>query len=108
MEKEKLRSIAWALVIISILGLPVWVYADKPSSNSNAEQPAQGTSNEKKPKVVYPGKTQLDFEGAQIEGELRNPGEFYFQHRPEEKFDSLIKRRKNFHKEMLRDVVLSK
>ena len=62
----------------------------------------------KQPRVVYPKKTELDFEGAQIEGEVRNPGEFYFQHRPEDKFDSLVKRRKNFQKEMLRDVVLSK
>ncbi|HAR41770.1 MAG TPA: hypothetical protein DCS07_03945 [Bdellovibrionales bacterium] len=67
-----------------------------------ADKPAR------EPRVVYPKKTDLDFEGAQIEGEVRNPGEFYFQHRPEEKFDSLVKRRKNFHKEMLRDVVLSK
>ncbi|MEK6706959.1 MAG: hypothetical protein AABZ06_14370 [Bdellovibrionota bacterium] len=59
-------------------------------------------------RVIYPKKTQLDFEGTQIEGEVRNPGEFYFQHRTEEKFDSLVKRRKNFHREMLRDVVLSK
>jgi len=61
-----------------------------------------------KPRVVYPKKTELDFEGAQIEGEMRNPGEFYFQHRSEEKFDSLVKRRKNFHREMLRDAVLTK
>ena len=60
------------------------------------------------PRIVYPKKTDLDFEGQQIEGEVRSPGEFYFQRRPEEKFDSLVKRRKNFHKEMLRDVVLSK
>ncbi len=60
------------------------------------------------PKVVYPKKTSLDFEGTSIEGELKNPGEFYFQHRPEEKFDSLIKRKKNFHREILRDVVMSK
>ena len=60
------------------------------------------------PKVVYPSKTELDFEGTQIEGELSNPGEFYFQHRNEQKFDSLVKRRPNFHKEMLRDVILSK
>lgn len=59
-------------------------------------------------RVVYPKKTDLDFEGAQIEGEIRNPGEFYFQRRPEEKMDSLVKRRKNFHREMLRDVVLSR
>lgn len=62
----------------------------------------------KKPKVVYPQKTDLDFEGLNLEGELRNPGEFYFQRRPEEKFDSLVKRRRNFHREILRDVVLSK
>ena len=62
----------------------------------------------KEPKVVYPDKTELDFEGLQLQGELRNPGEFYFQHRKEEKFDSLVKRRKNFHREMLRDVVSSR
>lgn len=61
-----------------------------------------------KPKVVYPEKTKLEFEGAQIEGELRNSGEFYFKHRTDEKHDSLLKRKKNFHREMLRDVVLSK
>lgn len=63
---------------------------------------------QKNPRVVYPKKTELDFEGAQIEGEMRNPGEFYFEHRNEQKFDSLVKRRKNFHRELLRDVVLSK
>ncbi len=69
---------------------------------------ADGESKPSKSRIVYPKKTELDFEGASIEGELKNPGEFYFQHRPEEKMDSLIKRRKNFHREMLRDVVLSK
>lgn len=62
----------------------------------------------KKQKVIYPKKVDLDYEGLQIEGELHNPGEFYFQHRPQEKFDSLVKRRKDFHHELLRDVVLSK
>ncbi len=69
---------------------------------------AAETGGRKAPRVVYPKKTDLDFEGARIEGEIRNPGEFYFQRKPEEKFDSLVKRRKNFHREMLRDVVLSK
>lgn len=62
----------------------------------------------KKPRIVYPKKTELDFEGINIEGEIKDPAELYFQRRPEEKFDSLVKRRKNFHQEMLRDVVLSK
>jgi len=62
----------------------------------------------KKTRVVYPKKTKLDFEGLAIKGELKNPAEFYFKHRPQEKFDSLVKRRKNFHREMLRDAVVSK
>ena len=62
----------------------------------------------KKAKLVYPKKSEVDFEGMRIQGELKNPGEFYFQRRPEEKFDSLVKRRKNFHREMLRDVVMTK
>ena len=65
-------------------------------------------ATERPPRIVYPKRTDLDFEGVRIEGELRNPGEFYFQYRPEEKFDSLVKRRKNFHREMLRDVVLTR
>ena len=53
-------------------------------------------------------KTHLDFEGASIEGEIRSPGEFYFQRKSEDKMNSLVKRRKNFHRQILRDVVLSK
>jgi hypothetical protein len=60
------------------------------------------------PKVIYEPKTELDFEGMKVEGEMKNPGEFYFQSRPREKFDSLVKRRKDFHREMLRDVVQSR
>lgn len=59
----------------------------------------------KSPRILYPKKTELDFEGASIEGEMRNPGELYFARRPEEKFDSLVKPRKNFHPEVLRDVL---
>lgn len=60
------------------------------------------------PRVIYPKKTDLDFEGAEIQGEIRNPGEFYFERKTEENFDSLVKRRPNFHREMLRDAVLGK
>lgn len=72
------------------------------------ESPKSDEKQRKDVRVVYPEKSELDFEGIDIRGELKNPGEFYFQHRPEEKFDSLVKRRKNFHREMLRDVVLSR
>ena len=73
---------------------------------------SQGIAEDKTPttrvRIVYPKNTKLQFEGLNIEGELKNPGEFYFQHRREEKFDSLLDRRKNFHREMLRDVVMSR
>ncbi len=65
-------------------------------------------AKEKRGRVVYPKKSKLDFEGTEIEGVINNPGEFYFKHRPQEKFGSLVQRRKNFHREMLRDVVMSK
>lgn len=61
-----------------------------------------------KPRVIYPKKTKLDLDALSLEGEIKNPGEFYFQLRPDEKMDSLVKRRKNFHREMLRDSVLIK
>ncbi len=63
---------------------------------------------ERQPRTVYPKRTELDFEGTSIDGEVKSPGEFYFQRRAEEKMDSLVKRRPNFHREMLRDAVLSK
>ena len=60
-----------------------------------------------KKKIVYAEGQTLDFEGLSLEGELKTPGEFYFQNRNQERFDSLTKRRLNFHREMLRDSVQS-
>ena len=94
-SRRLLQSMSMALVVGSFAICDI-------SFAENTEKPA------KKPKITYAGKTELDFDGAQIEGELRNPGDFYFQHKPQDKMDSLVKRRKNFHREMLRDVVLSK
>jgi hypothetical protein len=56
--------------------------------------------------VLYKKKNLVDFDDSLIEGEVKNPGEFYFVHRPEQNFGSLVKKRKNFHKEMLRDTVM--
>lgn len=56
--------------------------------------------------VIYKKKNVVEFDDKLIEGDVKNPGEFYFVHRPEEKFGSLVQRRKNFHKEMLRDAVM--
>lgn len=78
------------------------------SMHASAAEP-RSKKVQKQPKVIYSkGKQEVDFEGLAITGELRNPGEFYFQRKTDEKFDSLVKRRKNFHREMLRDVVMAK
>ncbi len=90
-------SVTWTLIAILFVGVGLTL-----ARNGWAEEPIT------KKKIIYPEKTELDFEGMQIEGEVRNPSEFYFQRRAEEKFDSLVKRRKNFHREMLRDVVMSR
>ncbi len=50
-------------------------------------------------------RTPVDLNGASIEGELRNPSEMYFQHRPDEAMHTLIQPRKQFHQRMLRDAV---
>ncbi len=63
--------------------------------------------NDPKRKIIYAEGQTLDFEGLSLEGELKTPGEFYFQNRNQERFDSLTKRRLNFHREMLRDSVQS-
>jgi hypothetical protein len=96
--------VALSFLILSAIGAVAFAVGMLWSTHSNADD----APPKKAPKIVYPNKTELDFEGTQIEGELKNPGEFYFQHRNEEKFDSLVKRRPNFQKEMLRDVILSK
>lgn len=59
------------------------------------------------PKKIYLENQTLDFEGLSLEGELKAPGEFYFQNRNQERFDSLTKRRVNFRREMLRDSIQS-
>lgn len=88
---------AWVFAVVMVI-----------SSTGFAAQKRSAPGVKAPPRVIYPKRTELDFEGIRIEGELRNPGEFYFQYRHEEKFDSLVKRRKNFHREMLRDAVLTK
>ena len=106
-----IRMLGFVLLLIAI-GALSFVAGLRATVASAAEEPRALPSamqqNSKGQTVIYPGKTKLDFEGAQIEGERRNPGEFYFLSRDSEKFDSLVRRRKNFHREMLRDVVLTK
>jgi hypothetical protein len=104
---DLLRKILFVSILTGIGGLAFaagLAYSSFSASAAPASQPAARPN----PRVIYPKRTDLDFEGLKLQGEVRNPGDFYFLHRNEEKFDSLVKRRKNFHQEMLRDAVLSK
>lgn len=109
MENRKIRlGVVKTVVFVGILATIGGIAFAAGLAVASRQAHAADAPAKKDPRVIYPDKTELDFEGAQIEGEIRNPGEFYFQRRTEEKFDSLVKRRKNFHQQMLRDVVLSR
>lgn len=84
------------------------------SSRESSARPRRTSSYNKKyniveedgKKVLYKKRNTVEFDDSMIEGEIRNPSDFYFVHRPEEKFGSLLQKRKNFQKEMLRDAVM--
>ncbi len=87
----------------------------KHSESRQAKSTASSLKNYKKKfniveedgkKVLYKKQNVVEFDDSLIEGEIRNPSDFYFVHRPEEKFGSLLQKRKNFHKEMLRGTVM--
>ena len=96
------RALSKGSVFFGLLGMSL---ISLPGTSSALAEGSSAGSGKKAPRIIYPKKTELDFEGASIEGELRNPGELYFGRRPEEKFDSLVKPRRNFHPEVLRDVL---
>lgn len=102
MGLENGMSLSFRALILGTIGVIFFGAGLFYSMHAQAAEPRRG-----KPRVVY-SKKEIDFEGLAITGELRNPGEFYFQRKTDEKFDSLVKRRKNFHREMLRDVVMAK
>lgn len=106
MNKDICRAAIFVTVLALIGGLAF--AAGLAWSLQSAQAAEKAAPAKKEARIVYPKKTDLDFEGAEIQGELRSPGEFYFQRKTEEKFESLVKRRPNFHREMLRDVVIGK
>jgi hypothetical protein len=91
-----------AVFFLVILSTASFSVAEEKASEGN--MPAQ---KEPVKKVIYPENQTIDFEGLSLEGELKTPGEFYFQNRNQERFDSLTKRRVNFRREMLRDSIQS-
>ncbi len=55
-------------------------------------------------KVIYKAKTEISFEGVDVEGEIKKPAGAYLLDRKKSKFSPLIKFRQDFDKEMLQSV----
>lgn len=92
-------KVLFVFVIVSMFALRSGAAESSDSNGVPTKEPVK--------KVIYPENQTIDFEGLSLEGELKTPGEFYFQNRNQERFDSLTKRRVNFRREMLRDSVQS-
>lgn len=115
-EKMSLPQKVFILGTVAVLSFGMGLFYSmtaKADEDGADRAPAAQTARKKKAPparktVVYPKTSEVDFEGMMIKGEVRQPGEFYFQRKQDEKFDSLVKRRKNFQREMLRDVVMTK
>ncbi|MBU6153931.1 MAG: hypothetical protein KGP28_06475 [Bdellovibrionales bacterium] len=95
-----MKKVFWVVFFAAVVA-PV---AKAREARETAKTPV---SKEPGKKVIYPENQTIDFEGLSLEGELKTPGEFYFQNRNQERFDSLTKRRVNFRREMLRDSIQS-
>lgn len=90
---------AMILNVVASMALVAGIFWSRPS------EAVEKKTSRREPRIIYPKKTELDFEGLGIEGEVRNPGELYFQRRQEEKFGSLVQPRTNFRRMILRDLM---
>ena len=66
--------------------------------------PAMADEGKNEPKVIYKDKTEIDFEGVEIEGELVRPQGSLILDRKRAQFNSMIKLRTDFDDEMDKSV----
>lgn len=105
-QKNKLHFVWYLLGLVSFFwGASNLVCARERQERSNANHSSAERPNAERP-VIYKQHNTADFDALLLEGNIKNPNEFYFVHRSEEKFGSLVQKRKNFHKELLRDAVM--
>ena len=93
------------LCLLLAFALSDMAFAARPKSRFRGDK-RHNVVREDGRNVIYKKRNVVEFDDSLIEGEVKNPNEFYFVHRPEEKFGSLVKKRRDFHKEMLRDTVM--
>jgi len=65
---------------------------------------ALADDNEEEPRVVYKEKTEIDFEGVEVQGELVRPQGSLILDRKRAQFNSMIKLRTDFDDEMDKSV----
>ncbi len=65
---------------------------------------AYADDNEEEPKVVYKQKTEIDFDGVEVQGELVKPQGSLLLERKHAKFNPMIKLRTDFDDEMDKSV----
>lgn len=80
------------LFLIIIFLTPVLIAEDL-EKNKEGEEAIKGEANKK---VIYEEKTKIDFEDTLIEGQLKKSNATFFSERKSAKFDSLVKKKKNF------------
>jgi hypothetical protein len=100
------------MILLAFTFLSFQAFAQEPvdpvgTQDASLVAPKVASSKKGNVKTIYPEGQTVDFEGLSLEGELKAPGEFYFQNRNQERFDSLTKRRLNFRREMMRDSIQS-
>lgn len=59
-------------------------------------------------KIIYQKKTVVDFEDVMLEGQIKKPTGSFLVDRTKARFNSLIKMKENFNKELVRSVDLLK
>jgi len=66
--------------------------------------PAHADDKEDEPKVIYKQRTEIDFEGVELQGELVKPQGTLLLERKRAQFNSMIKLRTDFDDEMDKSV----
>ncbi len=59
-------------------------------------------------RIIYKKKTVVDFEDVMLEGQIKKPTGSFLQDRTKAKFNTLIKMKEDFNKELVRSVDLLK
>ncbi len=84
--------------------LLVGFWAGSAVAQEEPDDDAVNVVQEGEKKVLYKAKTEISFEGVDVEGEIKKPTGSYLLEQRKAKFSSLIKFRTDFDKEMLRSV----